>query len=214
MAELAEKMARLGPDALAIQHTVQVTSFGGSGTTALCAHLLDAEVDLQPGPAQWPFKHRRQTPTAQEVPEGFRVLYLVGDPRDAVLSVFRRGIQDGHYRGLREEAPPPDVAERLRSIETFVAAGVDDFLLADHVHGWLHHPPGYPVMVMRYDDLGVIWPEVAAFIGLPADWPALEIRSRASDWRDQPAPIRDGLTAMYGDLAELIESLPPVQVIE
>src|SRR5690606_30273635 len=93
-------------DPYLIDHTVQVTSFGGSGTTALCNKFLDAGVDLQKGPAQWPFKHRRVPPTVDEVPDGFRVVYVVGDPRDAVVSIFRRNLQLGHYESLHDGRLP------------------------------------------------------------------------------------------------------------
>ena len=45
-----------------VRHTVQVTSFGGSGTTALADHLLAAGVDLPATPGYFPFKHQRIPP--------------------------------------------------------------------------------------------------------------------------------------------------------
>jgi hypothetical protein len=200
-------------DAYRITHTVQVTSFGGSGTTALCAHLLAAGVDLQPGPGQWPFKHRRQPPRRDEVPEGFRVVYLLGDPRDAVLSIFRRKFQFGHYGALHGREPDPDVAARLETIEAFAAAGVDDFALLDHVDGWMHHPEGYPVLFVRYDRLRDAWEEMNVFVGLAPDHPYLPPRTRSSDRRVIPSPLKEQLDAMYGELARRIEALPPALLV-
>src|SRR5690606_9327806 len=122
-----------------IDHTVQVTSFGGSGTTALCGYLLARGVDLQKGPAQWPFKHRRFPPSADEVPDGFRVVYIVSDPRDAIVSIFRRDYQLGHYAALREEQPDDEAARRLASLDAFLDAGHDEFRLADHFARWRAH---------------------------------------------------------------------------
>lgn len=200
-------------DPYRITHTVQVTSFGGSGTTAVCRHLLDAGVDLQPGPGQWPFKHRRWPPTVDEVPPGFRVLYIVGDPRDAVLSIFRRTLQFGHYRSLHRKEPDATVRARMASLETYLAAGVDDFELDDHVSRWLSHPPGYPVMVVRYERIHEVWPEVHEFVGLDPTHPPLPQRERRNDWRVIPAPQREQLDAIYGALARRIEALPPVHVV-
>src|ERR1700748_263720 len=45
------------PAAMTIRHTVQITSFGGSGTTALCNFLAEAGVDVPLTPGQFPFKH-------------------------------------------------------------------------------------------------------------------------------------------------------------
>ena len=67
-----------------VHHRVQVTSFGGSGTTALADHLLAAGVDLPKTPGFFPFKHQRVPPPGSAVPTGFRVVYPFGDPRNAV----------------------------------------------------------------------------------------------------------------------------------
>lgn len=200
-------------DVYRIDHSVQVTSFGGSGTTALCKHLVSLGVDLQKGPAQWPFKHRRIPPTADEVPDGFRVVYLLGDPRDAVLSVFRRDLQIGHFVALNDQDPEPDAEARLAELDGFLAAGIDDFALAAHVEGWRNHPPGYPVMFVRYEYLGEVWNRLASFLGLAQDAPALPVQPRSSDWSSEPDAVRIPLEAMYGELARSIQSRPPIEVI-
>jgi hypothetical protein len=218
-ADLEDYLARALPelertsDPFRIAHTVQVTSFGGSGTTALCKHLLDAGVDLQPGPAQWPFKHRRQPPSADEVRQGFRVIYLLGDPRDAVLSIFRRDYQIGHYRSLNGTEPDEDAKRRLATLESFLSAGVDDFALSDHVQGWLDHPDGYPVLFVRYEALADVWADVMAFVGLPAEHPPLPAKARKSDRRSMTVPLREQLDALYGDLAARIELLSPMHLV-
>lgn len=208
---IAEFVAKGDP--FAVRHQVQITSFGGSGTTALTQSFLDAGLDLPPGPAQWPHKHLRRPPTSDAVPAGFRVVYPVGDPRDAVLSVFRRGIQDGHWRGLHHIDPATPTPDRLADLESFLAAGIDDFGLADHLERWRHHPPGYPVMFVRFDLIDDAWDDLAAFVGLPEGHPRLHHRARASDWSTVPAEYRAPLDAMYGELAALIETFPATQVI-
>ena len=200
-------------DPFSVTHTVQVTSFGGSGTTALCRHLLDAGVDLQTGPGQWPFKHQRHPPHADEVPEGFRVLYPVGDPRDAVLSVFRRHLQVAHYRALVGKEPDTGAYQRLENLETFIAGDTDAFALAEHLQGWLDHPPGYPVLFIRYDRLSEVWNDVCTFVGLAPDQSPLPVRTGKSDWRSSPPTVRRRLNSLYGELAARIDALPPAQLI-
>lgn len=199
-------------DHLRIDHTVQVTSFGGAGTTALCDHLLPLGIDLQKGPAQWPFKHRRTPPSAGEVPDGFRVVYILGDPRDAILSIFRRDYQVGHWAALNERDPDEETVRRLASLETFLDAGRDEFELADHFARWRAHDRGYPVMFVRYDHLGEVWPDVARFVGLAPEAPALPTKPRHSDWRALPPERQRQLDDLYGDLARIIGDLPPVEI--
>ncbi len=201
-------------DALRIDHTVQVTSFGGAGTTALCGHLDLCKADIQKGPGHWPFKHRRTIPTPDEIPDGFRTIYLVGDPRDAVVSLFRRNYQVGHFRAMRERDPDEAELERLNTIETFLAPDDDLFDLAGHVDAWLHPGKGFQVMAVRQDALSSEWPTVAEFAGLDATAPALPAHERASNWRSKPQPIADALDRIYGPLAARLAALPGVSIIE
>ena len=200
-------------DPLVIRHHVQITSFGGSGTTALSNSFAVAGLDLPPGPAQWPHKHLRRPPTADEVPADFRVVYPLADPRDAVLSVFRRGIQDGHWRALHYVPPEVPTPEGLATLTAFLERGVDELALMDHLRGWIAHPAGYPVMFVRFDLIDEAWDEIARFVGLPVGHPPVTLRARASDWRASPPDIRDRLDAMYGELAALIDTFPPTRVI-
>jgi hypothetical protein len=121
------------PIDMAIHHSVQVTSFGGSATTALYDHLAEAGVDVPRTPGQFPFKHQPVPPSPAEVPPGFRVIYLCGDPRDAVALVFRRGFQGGHYPGMRLAAPPAKAEARLTSLRQFAQIGIDDFQIETHL---------------------------------------------------------------------------------
>lgn len=198
----------------AIRHTVQVTSFGGSGTTSLCEHLARAGLDLPQTPGHFPFKHRRVPPHADEVPAGFRVVYLVGDPRNALVSVFGRGFQGGHYLGMRLQPPSAAVDARLATLEAFLEAGIDDFALEDHVDRWLGAGDrGYPIVVARFEALQRAWPSIRDVVGLAPDAPGLAPLARRSNWRSLPRRMRRQLDGMYGDLARRIEALPPAQIL-
>ncbi|NNE73110.1 MAG: hypothetical protein HKN26_05555, partial [Acidimicrobiales bacterium] len=196
-------------DPYLIDHTVQITSFGGVATTALTAYLIDHGLSLPKGPGQWPFKHHRVAPQAADVPDGFRVIYVVGDPRNAVLSLFRRNYQVGHYRSMQEGAEVTAVvAETLESLDSYLAADRDVFDIAGHVAAWRNHPPGYPVMFLRHEYLHDVWPGVMEFVGLDRASEPLPRRERASNWRDQPAEVQARLEALLGDVAREIESWP------
>jgi hypothetical protein len=146
------------------------------------------------------------------VPDGFRVVYIVGDPRDAILSIFRRDYQLGHYAALHERDPGPETLRRLASLEAFLEAGHDEFELADHFARWRSHDPGYPVMFVRYEHLADVWPQIATFVGLTPPQPDLPKWERRSDWRSLPPERRRQLDALYGDLVRTIDELPPVHV--
>lgn len=208
---LADYAAHHGPLA-EILHTVQMTSFGGSGSTALSGHLMAAGVDLPKTPGEAPFKHQRVPPDPRAVPQGFRVLYPFADPRNAMLSIFRRGRAVGHYRGLFLGEPPTEVAERLSCLDAFLRGGIDDFALEDHIDRWMQ-PHGFPVMFFRYEALPAAWSAIQEFLGLGRDVPCLAVRPRTSDWRDLSSSERKVLESIYGRLASRLDAMPDVCTI-
>ncbi|MGH9024721.1 MAG: hypothetical protein ACRDWD_01175 [Acidimicrobiia bacterium] len=209
-----ERHRTTSAEASSIEHTLQVTSYGGSGTTALCRHFVDAGLELPASPDHWPYKHSPVPPSGAEVPEGFRVVYVYTDPRDAVLSLFRRGLQLGAYRIFHLRQPSREIEKRLQTLDEYVRAGVDDFELDQHFEAWLQHPAGYPVLFVDFDSLPGTWPAVRDFVGLSTTYPCLEIRTRRSPLSTIDRATADGLTAMYQGLLERIESLPAVDVVE
>jgi hypothetical protein len=201
-------------DLKTIRHTVQVTSFGGSGTTALCEYLTAAGIDLPRTPGLFPFKHQRVPPDPDKVPAGFRVVYLYGDPRNALLSLFSRELQEATYRWLYFRPPPEDVRQRLSSLEAFLEAGTDEFKFEDHLDRWLtREPSGYEVLFLNFESLPDSWPALRTFVELRPDYPCLELKPRKSDWQALPDTQRERLDRMYGGLARRIEALPPVQIL-
>ncbi len=201
-------------DPLAIHHTVQVTSFGGSGTTALCEHLAEAGVDLPGTPGYFPFKHQRVPPDTAQVPDGYTAVYLVGDPRDAIVSIFRRGFQIGHYIAMRMALPSERVESHLSTLEAFLDAGTDEFALESHFEAWTDaHDRGYAILVVRLDKLSEGWPALVERLPIPRDTPPPPTVTRSSDWRSLPSQMRKRVDEMYGALAARVESLAPVHIV-
>jgi hypothetical protein len=107
----------------------------------------------------------------------------------------------------------PVSAARLRTFETYLTAGVDEFDLAGHLRAWRDHPPGYPVLFLRYEHLADRWDDVRRFLGIPDGAAPFEVRPRASSWRSLPRHQAAMLDRMYGELAAHVAALPPVEVI-
>jgi hypothetical protein len=210
--EMLGRLARCG-ELAEVRHRVQVTSFGGSGTTALHEHLLRMGVDVPTTPGSFPFKHQRVPPAPDAVPPEFRVVYPFGDPRNAVVSVFRREFQGGHYRGMRLRKPMPEAEHHLTDLEHFLEGNVDEFEIEDHFDQWFDaRARTYPVLFLRYEALPDVWPAVCEFVGLPAGSPCLPIRPRASQWTELEVSQRERIDAMYGAFARRLEDLPSVEV--
>ncbi len=189
--------------------TVQVSSFGGVGTTALYAHLESLGADV-PRASDWGWpKHQRVPPRRADVANGFRSVYVFGDPRDAILSVFRRGYEIWHYERMQlEESAPSGRAEAaLRSTVDFARGGFDPYKIDEHFANWLG-VLDVPVLFVHHEALSIRWEAIRSFVGLPSDAPSLPTNQRKTDWRSEPDEIRDGFTSIYGELADFIERLP------
>ncbi len=200
-------------------HTVQVTSFGGAGTSMLCRFLERNGADLPRTIApnnvekDWaPWKHMRTPPLEEWVPNDFRAIYVVSDPRNAVVSVFRRGYQYAHVQRIDGDVerfhPGMDLSEYLN-------LGTDLFQLEDHFEQWTQCKRDYPILIVKYDHLWDRIGEIVEFAGLPEhikhDFP--ERRARSSDWRDLPDQSRESIGNLHGNLAVRIDKFPDLQVM-
>ncbi len=152
-------------------------------------------------------------PAAADVPAGFRVVYPYADPRNAVVSLFRRGYQGGHYRGMHLCKPTAAVEEQLTDLDHFLDAGIDLFGLEDHFDRWHEREArDYPVLFVRYEALPAVWPQVRDFVGLGSDDECLPLRTRASEWQALAADARARLDEMYGRLARRLADLAPSEL--
>jgi hypothetical protein len=196
-----------------VNHSIQVTSFGGTGTTMLYHFLERCGADVPKDSHDWiPWKHQRVPPSNSEVPRGFRALYLFSNPMNAVLSVFRRDYQHWHVERIGGNV---DAWDESWVLDDYLAQEDDIFRLADHFHNWTSANRDYPIMLLRF---GALWdhlPEVFAFLGLPSshmtEFPEKE--KRRSDWTDEPPQTQSHLEQMYGALSEEIERAPNIEII-
>lgn len=197
-----------------LRHRIQIASFGGAGTTLLCSWLgrhPELRTPRLVGDDWAPWKHMRTPPSDDVVPDGYKAIYVVSDPRDAVASVFRRDFQNGHVQRLEGDA--------LRwnftwSLDRYVAHGEDLYRLGEHVRNWTEATRRYPILVVHYETLWDHLGDIARFVGLPdsaADAFPPRI-PRSTDWRVDPAA--DGLDKIYGELATRVAALPDAFVLQ
>jgi len=196
-----------------INHTIQVTSFGGVGTTMLYRFLKSQNVNIPADHPNWrPWKHLLVPPADSEVKDGFRVVYVFGNPMDAVLSVFRRGYQKWHIDNMREDINGP--ADDAWQLDDFLQESKDPFRMAQHFRTWKEANRSYPILYLKFDALWRHLPEFFAFVGLSTesldDFP--EQRERASDWTEETEYVRRRLKKFYGELWSEIQTAPDFQI--
>lgn len=202
-----------------VRHSLQVTSFGGAGTTVLLRHFAELGFPLPAPDNDWGrFKHQRRPPAGVEVPTGFRVLYPWADPRISALSLLRRRLRKSkrtfawaHWgrMDLAIPAPPDDIAEALDSVEAFVELERDPFDIADHLRRWLL-VKDYPVIFASYVHLPFIWSDVMRHLALPIDTPLFSWKGRESALEKQAPHVIMRLTQIYSEALHILRELPPV----
>jgi hypothetical protein len=199
------------PDIL--EHTLQITSYGGCGTTLLYRFFSEHGVDTPPAVDDWyPWKHMLAPPSNEKVKEGFRAVYVFADPLNATLSVFRRGFQHELVRRMTRETTGWNTEWKLQD---FLASGEDHFRLIEQYRNWTEAQRSYPILLLKYESMWKQLRELMTYAGLPqktADaFPRK--RPRSSRWQDEAEVVQRELDALYGDLRNEIREAPDFRVI-
>jgi hypothetical protein len=146
------------------------------------------------------------------VKDGFRAIYVFGNPMNAVLSVFRRDYQRWHIRNMREDVTEPRSPEW--GLDEFLQESVDPFRMAKHFRKWTQANRSYPILCVNFDALWDYLPEFFAYTGLPTkdldSFP--ERRERESDWSAEPDYVRSRLQNFYGELWADVKERPDFEI--
>jgi hypothetical protein len=196
-----------------IDHTLQITSFGGVGTTMLYRFLEEHDANTPSGHDWLPWKHLPAPPVDSEVKEGFRAVYVFGNPMDAILSVFRRDFQHWHVQNMNTEQAYEEWNDQW-TLRDFLNQERDYFRMREQFHNWIEADRSYPIMYVKFDTLWEHLPELFAFAGLPTrcidEFP--DQRERTSDWTEEEEFVWRGLREFYGDLWSEIQETPDFQI--
>jgi hypothetical protein len=196
-------------------HKIQVTSYGGAGTTTLCKYLSACNAGLpQISDGDWsPWKHMSRPPADRTVRENFRAIYLISHPGEALLSVFRRGLQHWHIQRMDGDLTNWDFSWNL---DDFLMVKSDLFGFYSQFMGWTESKRNYPILIIKYECLWDHIPEFVDFSGLPSryesDFPTKI--PRASKFENQSFRIQDSIKSIFRELFEDFESFPDWQIKE
>jgi hypothetical protein len=128
-----------------------------------------------------------------------------------VLSVFRRGYQDMHARAMNAGSPTPSTLPSRISIEEYLERGVDEFRIERQFDNWTDPANArHPTILIKYEALPQNLSQVLAFFECAKPF---QVRSRRSQWTDQPAHIQRGLERIYEPLLTKIEAMPPLVIL-
>jgi len=183
---------------------VVVVSYGGAGTTMLLDFLNKSLCCNDPNDLD-SLKHSPIPPFCFK--SSLKVIYVVGDPIEAIASLFRRDFQWRAFDKFtcfsgRHRTNPP-----LVDIQNYAAAGVDILMLQRHFENYMCKYQIYETFVIHYETMWESMPQLLTFLGLPAEqiehFPARQQRLSSLG-----PGLRNRMTPTYGQLLELIDQFP------
>jgi len=180
-----------------------MASMGGVGSTALARHIgsISDKTD----------REHAYSPAVYDALSNLRLGYMVGNPYNSVLSIFRRGYQHMHVTAMHANSGTTPARLRGVSLEEFLERGVDEFFIERQFDNWLNNANlKHPTIIIRYEFLGDHIDEILDFFVCRK---AFALKPRKSSWLEQPEHIRKGLERIYGRLNAKIEALPGVKIM-
>src|SRR4051812_1073782 len=203
-----------------------VSSFGGVGSKCLVKGLLQTADEKILNQAH---THLR-LPPGKDVLDGRKMIYMFGDPYNAVVSFFNRRKMRTRAHGFDGRGGGGDpfwVVKHCRNIGGKHAAmnpnwelmdylknGVDLLEIEQHFDNWVQARTEYPILFLRYETMWDHLQDIYNFVGLPqsdiARFPAQQ--PRGSSWQEQPESLKLGLAKMCGALHKRIMNAADVWI--
>jgi hypothetical protein len=143
-----------------------------------------------------------------------KAIYLVSDPRETVLSLFRRNYAMNMLTKLRtQHSTPQEYSQALEaskpeieSLAEFLSNGKDLFGFEQHWRNWQTAGLRFPVMFVRFEALHRSFDRILEYLELPEEleksFPAW--RPRASKLDSLTERENEQLDRIYRSLAEQI----------
>jgi hypothetical protein len=174
--------------------SIRLYSHGGCGTEYFQHALEDRHIAQTIGKQR--DRHKRN-------PSGLgskRVIYLYGDPRNTILSFYRRQFGDGPIHcnnlGIKYDQFFP------KTIQCYICQDYDAFGLEEHFDNWTALRDRPNTLLVQYELLenDDYLKRIEEFIG--CGMRKVAFKKRNSDWKDFPQ-----LTTIHSSLLEKIEKI-------
>jgi hypothetical protein len=145
-----------------------------------------------------------------------KVVYIYGDPAEAVMSLFRRNYHHHQSTKLQSHRLRRHVVDIASTLSSYAERGEDQFFFADHFLNWRHRYVLYPTLYLHYDTIHDQVNLIKSFLDLPDkflhNFPLkLPRNSSKADLSGKTSAALDGI---YADFCEMLNSYPKAQVID
>ena len=204
---------------------VLVASFGGVGSKCLTKAVYAAlpaatEQDMKTAHGHWRFP-------PMKMPSTQKLIYVYGDPRDAVVSFFRRRERRHERHSFAPTATmssenPGWVVKHAANLEVgrhpileswtlqdYASAGEDCLRLEEHFDFWMYASLDREILFVSYDAIWNCKDDIRHLLDLPS-LSVPDREERAGHWHRLPEPVKARLQDIYGEFARRLAALPDV----
>jgi len=192
-------------------------SYGGVGSQILLKGILRNLSSSNKGTHLLDHHTHKRDPFFY-VGRGTKVIYIFGNPMNAVISFFRRTARKKYwmYYHCKHLEVDHELFSLNWSLEDFLKNGKDLFRLEEHFDNWLHSHVCYPILFVKYETMWEHLPEIFEFLSTASartgQFPPQ--KDRESDWRKEPKYIQEGLLNLYGSFDEKLNRFPEIYLLE
>jgi len=184
-----------------------VSSFGGCCTSMLIKFLNPWY--LTKTNHMWYHLELKHSPSPPiHLMHDFKAVYLFGDPRNALISIYRRNLQNIHYYNIFQKQG----AGLPQTLDHFLERGEDIFEFESHFLSWTSSSATqrtFPILFVNadflWDHLDHLFDYLEVSRKSRKEFPCR--RSRESSWEDLPAKQKEQINLIFGNVMKKIESI-------
>lgn len=195
---------------------VLITSFGGVGTSFLISYLAQFKT-INSHADRDSLKHLPLPPISFN--SRVKFIYVHGDPRLAVISLFRRRyqyLQSYKLRSyeLRLETDSEALIPREMTVQEYATLGVDKLCFREQFYNWYNRLLTHETMFLRYETMFENVDSIFDFLDIPKKYLDSFPKKidRASNKSEISAETWDQLNKMYGDFHHELAALEDVEI--
>lgn len=191
---------------------VKVVSMGGVASTNLAKHIMGDNNESQKLKHCIHPKYLIKNKNTQ-----YKFIYLIGNPYNAICSVFNRNLQHIHEVSMtfgklwfEEESEFKNrcIYEGMPLKKYLENNDFDKFYTEEHLDNWLNYNDGKTkIRIVKYEYLNTHIEEILEFANCQESFP---IKERKNYIENQSEEIQKLMKKMYGSLKEKIDQLPSI----